>query len=66
MEIVNTNRLRVSVINLRRHWKAPWFMHGHYFSSDHGKPRRESNWVVALFGWQLIVKWRPDGKEGGV
>jgi len=63
VEIVNTNRLRVSVINLRRHWDASWFLCGKYFSNDHGMRRRESNWYLALFGRQVSVKWRPDGKE---
>ncbi len=63
MDIVNTNRLRVSWMNLRDYWPAPAFICHHYRSGDHGKPRLEHNFALHLFGRGLQVKWRPDGKR---
>lgn len=63
MELLNTNRVRISLINLRRHWDAPWLLFGHYLSADHGKVRKEHTWSAALFGRQISLKWRPDGKQ---
>ena len=62
MELVNTNRLRVSVGNQRKHWDAPWWLFQHYRSGDHGKARHEHNFTLGLFGRCIYVKWRPDGK----
>lgn len=62
MDILNTNRLRISFVNQRRYWPTPWFIAQHYRSGDHGKPRYEHNFDLLLFGRGLHVKWRPDGK----
>ncbi len=63
MELVNTNRLRISWVNLRQHWDAPAFLWQHYKSGDHGKLRLEHNFALHLFGRGFFVKWRPDGKR---
>ena len=63
MELLNTNRLRISATNLRKHWDAPWFIAQHYLSGDHGKVRPERNFSLHIFGRGVFVKWRPDGKR---
>jgi len=62
-ELLNTNRLRISFTNLRKHWDAPWFLCQHYKSADHLKRRSEHNFAVHIFGRGFFVKWRPDGKQ---
>jgi len=62
-DLINTNHWRISFINLRKHWDAPWFLMCHYLSADHAKLRHEHTWSIALFGRQLSLKWRPDGKQ---
>jgi|JI10StandDraft_1071094.scaffolds.fasta_scaffold614019_1 hypothetical protein len=63
MEILNTNRLRISFTNLRKHWDAPWFLAQHYLSGDHAKFRPEHTFSLHIFGRGAYVKWRPDGKR---
>ena len=68
MDLVNTNRLRVSVRTARpAYGERAWdWTHGSYRSSDHGKPRRETTWYAHIGGLVVNVKWRPDGKRGAV
>ena len=63
MEIINSNRLRISITNLRKHWDAPSFLCQHYRSRDHGKWKDEHTFGLHLFGRGVFVKWRPCGKE---
>ena len=65
MDLWNSNRLRVTWMNLRDHWLAPAVVCGHYRSRDHGQPRDEHMYYLHLFGRGLQVKWRPDGKRDG-
>ena len=62
MDLINTNRLRVSLVNQRKYWNAPWWLAQHYRSGDHGKVRLEHNFTIGLFGRCIHLKWRPDGK----
>lgn len=61
MNLVSTNRLRVTVNDARRFGVEPGF--GRYYSGDHGQPRRETNWDLCIGRFWLHVKWRPDGKR---
>lgn len=65
MDIVNTNRLRVSVRPYRREYAERFtdVRFGAYNTADHGMPRRERNWYATLLGIVAHVKWRPDGKR---
>jgi len=67
MDLINTNRLRVSVYDAfpfasypRRARRVRF---SRYRSSDHGNPRLETNLLLEIFDWHLIAKWRPDGKR---
>ncbi len=65
MDLVNTNRLRVTLMtpaNVRVYWPGVRFAAGSYKSGDHGKPRLETNAYLRVFDWMLQLKWRPDGK----
>ena len=66
MELLNTNRLRVSFTNLRKHYDAPWFVAQHYRSGDHGMYRQEHNFSLHIFGRGFHVKVRPDGKRSAL
>lgn len=68
MDLINTNRLRVSLRTARSAFGESvfdWRM-GSYRSSDHGKPRKETTWYAHVGGIVANVKWRPDGKRGAV
>lgn len=64
MDLINTNRLRVSLRTFRRGYGERFgdFHRGMYRSSDHGKPRPERNYVMHAIGLVGHIKWRPDGK----
>ncbi len=64
MDIVNTNRLRITVRTVRRNYgeRIRDLQFGSWFSSDHGKPRRERTWYASALGVVAFLKWRPDGK----
>lgn len=72
MELINTNRLRVSLRLFRRGYgeRLRDVSYGAYRSSDHDKPRAERNYYAHGLGMVVRLKWRPDGKstalsEGG-
>ena len=60
MELISTNKLRVTVSDARKYHVAPGF--GRYYSNDHDRGR-ETNWDLALGRFWLHVKWRPNGKR---
>lgn len=60
MELVNTNRLRVSVY--RDVFSRGRPRCGAYKSLDHGGTRLERNVFVSAYGLTALMKWRPDGK----
>lgn len=64
MELINTNRLRISIRFFRRGYaeRMTDLCWGRYYSGDHGKPRLETNYYFNGFGLVAHVKWRPDGK----
>lgn len=68
MDIINSNRLRVSVRTFRRGYGERFsdWQFGAYRSSDHGKPRQERNFSAHVLGMVTHVKWRPDGKRAAV
>jgi hypothetical protein len=65
MNLVNTNRLRITLNDARRHSPAPGFCY--FRSNDHDRsrddPRLEQNWSLAIGRVWLFVKWRPNGKS---
>lgn len=63
MELLNTNRLRISATNLRKHWDAPWFIAQHYRCDGDGKRRLDHMFSLHIFGRGFYVKWRPWGKR---
>lgn len=65
MDIINSNRLRVSVRRFRDVYGERFsnFSYGSYRSSDHGKPRMETNYFAHVLGIVANVKYRPDGKR---
>lgn len=67
MELVNTDRLRVSVRFYRPESaeRLSDFHAGSYRSADHGMPRPERNLYLHAFGIVAQMKWRPDGKGTG-
>lgn len=64
MDIINTNRIRVSVRRYRRGYgeRVRDFSYGTYNSSDHGKPCMETNFFLHVWGIVANMKYRPDGK----
>lgn len=64
MDVINTNRLRISIRRFRRKYGEYFsaFSFGSYRSSDHGKPRFETNYFARFLGLVAELKWRPDGK----
>jgi hypothetical protein len=65
MDIINTNRLRVSVRLFRKAY-GEYFSAlslGSYRSSDHSMPRLETTYFARALGIVADVKWRPDGKK---
>jgi hypothetical protein len=68
MDIINTNRLRVSVRLFRPLYGERFtnFSFGSYRSSDHGKPRLERNYFGRVLGVIADVKYRPDGKRAAL
>lgn len=65
MELVSTNRLRVSLRRYRPEFseRLSDFSAGTYKSGDHGMPRPETNLYLHALGIVAHVKWRPDGKR---
>lgn len=65
MDLINTNRLRVSVRAFRNGYGERFldFAAGSYRSSDHCKPRLERNYYAHALGVIAHVKYRPDGKR---
>ena len=65
MNIINTNRLRISVRTCRRGYGEHFLdlSYGSYRSRDHGKPRRERNYFAHAIGIVAELKFRPDGKR---
>jgi hypothetical protein len=65
MELINTNRLRLSARTFRRGYAESfrWWRWTTYHSSDHDKPRLENNCVLETCGLVLSAKWRPDGRN---
>lgn len=65
MNLVDTRRLRVTVRRFNPGYgeRFQLWSFGTYRSSDHGKPRQETNVSGAVVGMQWHVKWRPDGKS---
>lgn len=65
MNIVNSNRLRVSIRFVRRGYGERFcdMSFGTYRSADHGKPRPERNFYAHAVGIVADMKWRPDGKR---
>lgn len=66
MDIINTRRLHVTVRRFNPGYgeRFRWWTYQTYMSSDHSRPRRETNWSGAVLGTQWHVKWRPDGRTG--
>lgn len=64
MDLVNTNRLRLSARTFRRGYaeRPHLFRVTSWKSSDHDKPRQETTVVLETLGLVLSAKWRPDGK----
>jgi len=64
MDIINTNRLRVSIRLFQRGFGERFLdlRWGGYKSGDHLKPRLESNYHAQALGVVAHMKWRPDGK----
>jgi hypothetical protein len=60
MNLLNTNRLRVTVSDARKFHLATGL--GRYYSDDHGLGR-EANWDFVIGRFWLHVKWRPNGKH---
>lgn len=67
MDVINNNRLRVSLFDAKRvagYTRRSCCVRFHkYRSRDHGIPRPETSYVIEAFDWQFMVKWRPDGKR---
>lgn len=61
---MNTNHLRIGLRTFNRGYSERFhlFRITTYMSSDHDKPRQESNYVIECLGLILSIKWRPDGK----
>lgn len=64
MDLINTNRLRLSV-----HRRVPeraeefhLFRFTSWKSCDHGMPRLETTGTVETLGLVIRAKWRPDGR----
>lgn len=68
MDIINSNRLRVSARTFRPGYGERFNAahHGTYWSADHDKRRREWNYFAQACGIVVNVKWRPDGKRPAV
>jgi len=64
MDLINTNRLRLSARTYRRDWaeEPRLFRVTSWKSRDHDRPRHETTVVVETAGLVLSGKWRPDGK----
>lgn len=65
-DLINANRLRVSLFDARRVAGYSTRSRGvsihRYRSRDHGRSP-ETNFVLDVFDWHFCVKWRPDGKR---
>ena len=62
MNLINTNRLRVSVMRTPQVFRLPNWGYGSYWSADHDKPRKEWNCYVLMAGFWASLKFRPDGR----
>ena len=60
--LVNTDRLRITIMRAPESFKLPRWSIGSYWSADHGKARREWNGYVILAGIWASLKYRPDGR----
>lgn len=64
MDLINTNRLHITVRRFGRKDKPAIPARGSFRSRDHGGQRPETTWYFVRPLWQVSVKWRPDGKYG--
>jgi len=66
-DLINTNRLRVSLFDVKRVLGYPrrsrQIQLQRYHSRDHGQRRLETNIILSVCDWHLGIKWRPDGKR---
>lgn len=67
MDLINTNRLRLSVSRRvpERGEEFHLFRFTSWKSRDHGMPRQETTATVESFGIVIRAKWRPDGRAAG-